>query len=144
DRRPDIGFVMLDWRDGPGTYLLEEAAKTESIILPASREIDDVNPLHPPDSPPGTVVDSGKLRLMDTRAMLWEPMPGVPGARWKVLSRDAAGEAEVFIIWMGPQEAGGDPERQYHQSVLNRGFCIDGELSVNEFAGVDDEVGEQI
>jgi hypothetical protein len=144
DLSPDIGFVMLDWRDGPGTYLQEEAAKRESVLLSASREIDTVNPLFPAGSPPETVVDSGKLRLLDTRAMAWEPMPTLPGAQWKVLSRDDAGEAEVFMIWVGPRPTGGAAQRQYHKTVLERGFCVDGELAMREFNGVDDEVGERV
>jgi len=144
DASSSVGFMMLDWRTGSGTYLREESAAQETALLPASREIDDATPLHPEDAPAGTVVDSGKLRLLDTRAMAWEPMPGIRGARWKVLSRDDAGEAAVSIIWMAPREPGGGHERHYHRTVHERGFCLGGELPMREFASVEDDLGERV
>src|SRR5579871_4952623 len=50
ERSSSVGFVMLEWRTGPGTYLAEPRAADETVVLPASREVDDVNPLRPPGS----------------------------------------------------------------------------------------------
>jgi hypothetical protein len=139
-----VGFVMLDWRTGPGTYLLEPGADRETVVLPASREIDDTTPLCAADAPAGTVVDSGKLRLLDTRAMAWEVMPGIRGARWKVLSRDDAGNSSAVLIWMAPRSTGGSHERHYHKTVRENGYCLGGELPMREFASVADDVGERV
>ncbi len=37
-------FTILEWRDGAGTYLMEEAAATESVVEAAPAEIRELAP----------------------------------------------------------------------------------------------------
>jgi hypothetical protein len=138
-----VGFLMLEWRTGPGTYLLEEAARHETVVLPAAYEPDET-PACPAESAAGTIVDSGKLRLLDTRAMPWEVMDGIPGARWKVLSCDSNGNASVALIWLAPRPARVQGERHYYKTVHMHWFCLGGELPMREFEGIEDVLGRRV
>lgn len=138
------GFVMLEWRTGPGTFLWEDGAERETQLLEASPDASD-GPLAPEGAPPWVVVDSGGLTLLDTRAMPWEPLGGIPGASMKPLTRHADGWTETVILHLPPFPApGGEPHRHFHRTALERGYVLAGELAMREFASVADDRGVRV
>jgi hypothetical protein len=138
-----VGFLMLEWRTGPGTYLQEPNIERETTILPASLEVDDA-PLKPDDAPPWVVVDSGGLTLIDTWEMPWQDFGGMQNSKQKQLSFEPGGWCSVAISYLGPRPTGSPPKRHYHATVHERGLCIGGELHMREFDGVEDDVGQRV
>ncbi len=121
-RRSQSGFTILEWRDGPGTYLLEEVAATESVVEDAPAEIGSLAPV----PRPGVVIERDDLRLLDTLELPWESSADEPGVRAQGLS-----PAEVTIAYAPPQarlELTG-PRRGY---VLSGGVVLDTGSSASE------------
>ena len=143
DRTSDVGFVMLEWRTGPGTFLTEPGAEQETVVLEASPEASD-RPLAPDGSPPWIIADSGGLKLIDTRAMPWEPLQGIAGAQMQALTRSPEGWTECVILHMLPRALGGEPHRHYHSTVHEFGYALDGELPMREYASVADDIGQRV
>lgn len=139
---PGVGFVILEWRTGPGTYLWEEGAEAETTrdVLPKAI-VDDRPPLEPDSR--GVVVERDDLTILDTRAMPWEEHPGFPEARIKVLARDSSGAPSVMLNWL-PADLRVAPNRHYHRTVLERGFVLEGLWPDREYDGLHDEVGEPV
>lgn len=134
-----IGFLILEWRSGPGTYLWEEGieAETTSDLL-HNAIVDDRPPLEA--DPRGVVLERDDIRILDTRAMPWEEHPGLATARIKILDRDEAGVPTVMLQWL-PADLPVQPNRHYHRTVLERGFVLEGLWPHREYDSVDDEVG---
>ena len=93
---------------------------------------------------PWCVLARPDLTLLDTREMPWEPCPGIPGGKQKILSRDADGDPRVQITWIPPGLSHPEPSRHYHRTVHERGFVLFGELPMREYASVDDERGRPV
>lgn len=130
------GFTILEWRDGPGTYLLEESAQEESIVEVAPAE---AVPLAP-DPRPGVVIQRDDLTLLDVFELPWEEVPGEPGIRVQNLSDGAesraAGMAAGVTIAYAPHgesvqvaatPPGGAPQRAY---VLGGSLELDSGVSL--------------
>lgn len=139
------GFMMLEWRSGPGTFLWEDGADQETTVLEASAVASD-GPLAPAGSPPWVVADSGKLTLLDTRAMPWEPLAGIPGASVKPLTRHADGWTDTVILFIPPLPAdpAAEPHGHLHRTVHEHGYVLGGELPMREYASADDDVGVRV
>ena len=143
DNPSPVGFLILEWRTGPGTYLGEPRAAEETTVLDASVGTNDT-PLCPPGSPHWVVVDSGNLCLLDTRAMPWTELPGMKMAKMKVLSLAAAGHTEVVILNLAPRPTGGAPMRHFHRTVREAGLVLDGDLPMREYLSMEDDIGERV
>jgi hypothetical protein len=60
-------FTILEWRDGPGTYLMEDEAAKESVVEDAPSEIRTLTPA----SRPGVVIERDDLTLLDVLTLPW-------------------------------------------------------------------------
>lgn len=145
DQASATGFVMLEWRTGPGTFLWEDGAHEETIMLDAERR-PGTRALKPDGAPPWVVVDSGGLTLLDTRAMPWEPHDGIPGASVRVLTRAPEGHTDTVILQLPPLPAdlAAEPHRHFHRTVHELGYVLGGELPMREYASEDDDVGVRV
>lgn len=139
-----VGFLMLEWRTAPGTYRLEEGASEQNVTLPAAREIDTESPLVQPGSPPWMVVDSGNLRLIDTRAMPWQALDGMTGAVHQPLAVAPEGHTEVVVVHLFPRPTGTEHKRHFHRTVHEWGYVLEGDLPMREYASLEDEVGQRV
>ena len=75
------------------------------------------------------LIERDDLAYLDTRALPWEPFPGLPGAQRKTLVRGDDGEPRVFICHLDPGFAVEDlPQRHYHSTVTELAFALAGEL----------------
>ena len=122
ERMSASGFTILEWREGPGTYLMEEAAAGESVVEGAPSE---TRPLTLAGRP-GVVIERDDLRLLDTHALPWEASGPEPGVRLQALT-----PGEVAIAYAPPSTRvaltdaglGGDPPSAY---VLGGSLELDG------------------
>jgi hypothetical protein len=91
----------------------------------------------------GVMRDKGGVRWLDTRAMPWEEMPGLPGLRQKTLHRDADGEPSVTINFIPPGETLGElPYRHYHASVREWVYILEGEYPGWEYSSAEQTRGD--
>lgn len=87
----------------------------------------------------GVLIERDDLSYLDTRALAWEPLPGVAGAHRKVLTRNEQGEPLAFLFHLRPGFApDGLPRRHRHRSVTEVILALAGELPVWEY-GADEE-----
>ena len=88
--------------------------------------------------------DRGGVRRVDTRAMEWEPLP-LDGLYRKVLNRDEDGEPSVTLTFVPP---GGFlpevPYRQYHKSVREYIYVVEGEFVIYEYESAEQTEGDVI
>ncbi|MGI9658652.1 MAG: hypothetical protein ACR2OD_07070 [Gaiellaceae bacterium] len=117
------GFTILEWRDGPGTYLMEEAAAEESVVEQAPADVAALAP----DRRAGVVIERADLRLLDSLELPWQPAVDEPYVRLQELT-----PGEVTIAYASPGSrvrlAGG-----------SRGYVLAGSASLD--AGVEVRVG---
>jgi len=88
-------------------------------------------------------------RILDTRAMEWEPFTGIEGGAMKVLARDAEGNEMVMLFNMPPGDGPlkalpSMPYRHYHQSVHEYNYFMAGELPHWDYRTPEDPVGELV
>lgn len=97
-------------------------------------------------SAPGVVIDWADLRRLDTRGLAWEDFDGLEGGRIKVLSRDAAGNPSVFLVWLPPGELPSVPlpHRHFHRSVREFSYVLGGELPHWEYADASQQRGDLV
>ena len=82
----------------------------------------------------GVLLERENVVYFDTRALAWEPLPGRPGARRKVLTRDAQGAPRAFLFHLPPGFApAGLPQRHTHRSVTELTLALAGELPQWEY-----------
>ena len=93
-----IGFTILEWRTGTGTYLTEGEAEDESVVLPALAEVDEL----PDSGRRGVVLDRADLRLVDTRELPSDEVEGSPGARIQPLALGADIAITAAVMKLGP------------------------------------------
>lgn len=89
------------------------------------------------------VLETPGVRILDTRALDWEPHPAVQGARRKVLSRDADGRPVVMLTWFPPgmRHVPRVADPHWKDDVAEYGYVLSGELPMREYAGADDTEG---
>ena len=116
-----IGFTILEWRTGTGTYLTEEGACEESIVLPAPAEVDELAP----SGRPGVVVDGPALRLLDTRELPGEELDEWPGARIQRVALGADGSTTAAIVQLAPGAA--DPSSAICADAA-RAYVLEGQI----------------
>ena len=120
-----IGFTILEWRTGTGTYLTEDEAEDESVVLPALAEVDEL----PDSGRRGVVLDRADLRLVDTRELPSDEVEGSPGARIQPLALGADIAITAAVMKLGPGAADPSP------AVLDGGartYVLDGELVLED------------
>lgn len=126
--RPGIGFLILEWRTGPGTYLWELDMERETVVeaLPEPGPVDDRSPADADEH--GVVLHRDDVTILDSRAMAWKPHPGLPGTRVKVLAADAVGLPSALLAWIGPEIVGTSLGADQDARVgMQRGFVLEGE-----------------
>jgi hypothetical protein len=123
-RKPGIGFLILEWRSGPGTYLWEEGAEHETVSLALPEGA--VQPAAEVRAGAGGVVrDREDVTIVDTRASSWEAHPWLAGARATVLCSDAGGVPAAMLSWIGDEcRSAGAAE------VLRLGYVLAGRLAL--------------
>lgn len=90
----------------------------------------------------GVLIERDDLAYLDSRALPWEPQPGLPGAHRKVLARDGAGEPRVFILRFAPRFAvAAGPRRHIHTTASELMLTLAGELPLWEYADADEQHG---
>lgn len=159
DRASKIGCVLLMWRDGTGTMINESDFAGETVDVPYSQPSGEDGaaagspttasaPIAEgvPTGPGGVVLDRSDVTLLDTREMAWEPFEGLPGARVKVLSRDADGNGLVWLIWLPPGDVPGvaRPHRHYHRTIREFSYMVSGELPHWEYRNAEQQRGDLV
>ena len=94
----------------------------------------------------GVIIERPDLTVVDTREMPWDDFPGFPGSKVKVLSRDAQGDPEVFLLWfpplaMWPEGARLRP-RHYHKTIRESYYVLNGIHPQWEYDDRQDQGGE--
>jgi hypothetical protein len=101
-----------------------------------------------PGQDPAVVHARPNVKVLDTRAMEWEPHPGIPGGRIKVLTRHPDGTPFVIITWVPPGldgwSDGGGRSRILHRTSPEYIYVLGGSLPVREYDGEDDRVGVSV
>lgn len=92
----------------------------------------------------GRVRKRADVSIVDTRELAWEAHPGIPGGRWKVLSRDRDGIPLIMLNWLPPELSARGPERHYHRTVQEHGFVLGGQLPIREYESLEDTRGEPV
>src|SRR5262249_13102226 len=92
--------------------------------------------------PDGVVLENEWVTLVDTRAMRWEPVHGMPGAMIKTMVRGPAGEPLVYITWAPPRLGGGESERHFHRTVREYHFVLEGEVPIWEYDSPEQQHGD--
>jgi len=113
-RRSRSGFTILEWRDGPGTYLMEDHAADESIVEDAPREARALEP----DPRPGVVIERDDLTLLDVFALPWADSKLEPGVRVQILT-----PGEVAIAYA-------PPDTQLEAAGSRRGYVLAGSVAL--------------
>jgi hypothetical protein len=102
---------------------------------------------------PGVIVERDDLLVLDTRATEWiDPPEGEmfhgTGAKFRALTRHPDGWARIYQVFLPPGIRGvghgGAPDRHYHRTVQEWVYVIFGELSLIEFDGAEDLVGQPV
>jgi hypothetical protein len=106
----DTGAVVLSWRSGPGNWIDEPNAAEETIDVDfdqpfIGKGLDDVIRGRAGD---GIVLDRAGARIIDTREMAWQPVDD-SAVRVRILSRDAAGEPTVRMVFLPPGQVAAPP-----------------------------------
>lgn len=142
------GCTILMWRDGVGNWVNEPEAEQETIDVAYDDPPTDVSgpTTELAAQEGGVVLERPDVTIRDTRAMPWEPFDGLRGGKVKVLARDAAGHASVFIVWMPPghRDPAVLPHRHYHRTVREFAFMLSGELPHWEYTGAEQQHGELV
>ncbi len=90
----------------------------------------------------GVLSERDDLAYLDTRALAWEPLPGLPDAQRKVLTRNGQGEPLVFLFHLPPGFApDGLPRRHTDRSVTEVTLALAGELPMWEYSDADQQHG---
>ena len=88
------------------------------------------------------------FRHLTTKEIPWSDDPGIPGFSEKVLRFDDADESVVRLWYLPPgwgQDVfNGEPDRHYHNSVVERSFHLFGDFPHWEFSSVDDFDGDLV
>jgi uncharacterized cupin superfamily protein len=139
------GCVLLMWRDGVGNWLNEPEAAEETLEVP----YEDATPaavVHERMAgDDGVVLDGGGVRILDTRAMPWQPFAGLRGAKVKVLARDDEGHERVTLVFMPPGlRPGARRHRHLHRSVREFALVLSGELPHWEYEDAETADGELV
>lgn len=137
-----IGFLILEWRSGPGTYLWEDGVEHETRSLPLTASGDAPRLAARPGD--GVVLERDDVTILDTREMGWEEHPVIRDGMIKVLERDPTGAPVVKIDWMAPGPSGDADERRLHRSSCERGFVLDGDRRQREYEDGDDVAGQAL
>lgn len=147
-----VGVQMLIWRSGGGTEMGDETFETETVEVPYARDWQP-RPLTDVATPgsDGTVIDRPDVRILDTRAMEWEPVAewagisGLQRAKRKVLDRDADGAPAVTLVYMPPGATLPDlPHRHYHSTVHEYALFLAGELPHWEYENAEQRKGDLV
>ena len=134
------GTLFLNWRTGVGIWAGEPEFADESITVPytPSKSSMVVDPLPTPTDGTGLVYSTPTVRLLDTRAMTWEPYPalGLSAAR-KVLSVGSDGEPKVMMLAVSTSQLPAAAEMRH--DTRESFYVLSGELPVRELGpGADD------
>jgi hypothetical protein len=116
------GFTILEWRDGTGTYLLEEEAATESVVESAPAEV----VYRDRDPRPGVVVDRDDLSLLDVLELPWD-VPEPDGATRVQRLSGANGAGRVTIAYV---PAGERDQALLGEGEARRGYVLSGGLEL--------------
>ena len=134
---------VLAWHIDRGDFLSQRRAQAETVILsqPKPTVTDDTDAARATEVPSSDHVIVRRLgvSVLDTRAIPWELSPEAPGARQRVLSRDADNLPTVVEVWY-------PPARLSRRSALWRGhhlfrefrFVLEGEWHQQEWGPGDE------
>jgi hypothetical protein len=96
----------------------------------------------------GVIIDRHDLTILDTREMEWEDFPGFRGSKVKVLSRDAQGEPEVFLLWFPARAMWPDGARlrppHFHRTVRESYYILNGVHPSWEYESAERQHGELV
>jgi uncharacterized cupin superfamily protein len=141
-----IGCTLLMWRDGVGTMVDEPqfAAETVEVPYPGGAALPSTA-VAPRPGADGVVLERPDVTLLDTRAMPWEDFAGLHGARVKMLSRDAAGNGVVWLVWLpGDIPSVNRPHRHYHRTIREFSYLVAGELPHWEYRDAAQQHGDLV
>lgn len=144
-----VRVEVLAWHIDRGDFVSQQRARVETVELSEKAPADtgthqiEASSSSGLGSGPHVIVDRPGVRVLDTRALQWQPSPEAPGARQRVLSRDADGLPTVLEVWYPPGRLCGrtTPWRGFHQFREFR-FVLDGEWRQQQWGRVDDSPAE--
>jgi mannose-6-phosphate isomerase-like protein (cupin superfamily) len=138
------GTLFLNWRTGVGIWAGEPEFADESVSVPYPTDKSSMvtEPLPSPTDGTGLVYSTPTVRLLDTRAMGWQPYPELaPGAARKVLSTDANGDPKVLLLAVSASQLA--PAPPMHHDARECFYVLSGELPIREYAADPDSAEAQ-
>lgn len=141
----ECGPVFLNWRSGVGIWAGEPEFAEESISVPypTNKASMVTESLTAASDGSGVVYSTPTVRLLDTRAMAWEPCPDLaPGAARKVLSTFGDGSPSVMLLSLPPATPSRRQPSVSHRTARECIFVLSGAIAVREFRGEPREVDD--
>lgn len=138
-----VRVEVLAWHIDRGDFVSQELARKKTVDI--SETLIDGGESSTANGRRGDhiIVDRPGVHVVDTRSVPWEPSPEAPGARQRVLSRNADDIPTVLEVWYPPGRFIGrtTPWRGYHDFREFR-FVLDGEWHQQEWN--DDEAPTEV
>jgi hypothetical protein len=128
------GTLFLNWRTGVGIWAGEPEFADESVSVPYPPDKSTMvtDPLMASVDGTGLVYSTPTVRLLDTRAMGWEPYPDLgPRASHKVLSMHANGEPKVMVLAVSASEV--PVTGVMRHNARETFYVLSGELPIREY-----------
>jgi hypothetical protein len=143
--QPPAGSLLITYRSAPGT-LPGEAGFADEITIGSGENVSSPAP-HSAGviySDPAT-----RARVVDSRAMPWAAHFGMHLGKTKTLTADADGAPLAYLTKTpgfapGQVAPKGSAERHFHRELTEQIFVTGGELTMREYAEVDDRAGQLI
>ncbi len=144
--QPPAGTLLLTYRSAPGTLPAEDGFPAE--VRTAEPESDAAQSTPGAD---GLVFASPVTgaRVVDSRAMPWAAHFGMHLGKTKILSADPDGTPLAYLTRTpgfapGQVPPKGSAERHFHRELVEQIFVTGGELTMREYADLDDRTGELV
>jgi hypothetical protein len=144
--QPPAGALLLTYRSAPGTLPAEDGFAAEVSTADPGSPASSAAP-----GADGVVFDhpATGARVVDSRTMPWRAHFGMHLGKTKTLSAAADGAPLAYLTKTpgfapGQVPPKGSAERHFHRVLVEQIFVTGGELTMREYAALDDRTGELV